>query len=377
MDITSLSNHKLPKISSYYNVKLTLLVNKYFGYWPSLNVNQRFYAIYTFFSFSLTIGAILLAELVYVIVYIRDFNKLTSISLLLFTNVVHVSKIQNLIRKRKQIRHLLEYVETGQFSNETDKYERIVTYFSWFGLFHYAINVLFGMGAITGWSIISLFSVDNDKIDRRLPSDGWFPYDPLKSPAFELTCVYEIIILHVCAFHNLALDHLTVGFMSVVCCQFVILNCNLQSIGDDVLNAENIKNDLSNSLKNKENDDLIYKRLVKCVEDHMTIIQFAKDVENIFNLPVFLQFLESCLVICVTAYQISQSESVVQAAFSGNWWKSSERYKRALRLMMVRAGRPLTITTGNLLTLSLSTFMGILKASYSFFTVLQSTNKKI
>ena len=43
----------------------------------------------------------------------------------------------------------------------------------------------------------------------------------------------------------------------------------------------------------------------------------------------------------------------------GNWWKLSERYKRALHIVMLRTYRPLIMHAGFFMTLSVSTFMGV------------------
>ncbi|KAL6429173.1 hypothetical protein ACFW04_008131 [Cataglyphis niger] len=64
---------------------------------------------------------------------------------------------------------------------------------------------------------------------------------------------------------------------------------------------------------------------------------------------------------------------IVTAAYSSNWFSNTKGFKRSLQIIMMRAHRPFTLTAGNIMLLSLDTFVEILRMSYSIFTVLQSS----
>nr|QHN69092.1 odorant receptor 6 [Sirex noctilio] len=243
--------------------------------------------------------------------------------------------------------------------------------------------------------------------------DGWYPYNITKSPAFEVTCAHQFIAVSMCCFHNVALDTLVTGLITIACCQLEQLKYKIITIEDDS-NAKSILTGYQGMQTSKihESNDRAYEELGKCIEHNNVIVNFTKEIQEIFGTSIFMQFLVNCIIICLTAFHITQmkvyipaeligmtaytccmtyqifiycwhgnelylqSQSVVLAAYSGNWWKYSERYKRAVRLIMIGASRPLTLTAGSLMTLSLQTFVGILRASYSFFTVLQTTTNK-
>ncbi|XP_012059742.1 PREDICTED: odorant receptor 2a-like [Atta cephalotes] len=136
---------------------------------------------------------------------------------------------------------------------------------------------------------------------------------------------------------------------------------------------------------------------------------FISEIQNIFGTVIFFQFLSNCMIICLIAFNVSQinvyipavligmltymccmtyqififcwhgnelhlhSMRLVTAAYSNNWFSNTERFKRGLQIMMIRAHRPLTLCAGRIMLLSLDTFMQIMRMSYSIFTVLQGS----
>lgn len=52
---------------------------------------------------------------------------------------------------------------------------------------------------------------------------------------------------------------------------------------------------------------------------------------------------------------------LVLAAYSNNWFTKTERFKRDLQIVMTRAHRPLTLSAGKVMELSLDTFMQVRK----------------
>jgi len=50
---------------------------------------------------------------------------------------------------------------------------------------------------------------------------------------------------------------------------------------------------------------------------------------------------------------------LVTAAYSNNWFSNTERFKRGLQIMMIRAHRPLILSAGRIMLLSLDTFVQV------------------
>ncbi|XP_026465415.1 odorant receptor 67c-like [Ctenocephalides felis] len=70
-----------------------------------------------------------------------------------------------------------------------------------------------------------------------------------------------------------------------------------------------------------------------------------------------------------------QSWKTAEAAYACNWYNCSATFCDALRLMMLRCSRPIKMTAGSFIDLSLQTYVTIVKASYSFFTVMNQNSK--
>nr|QNH68058.1 odorant receptor 34 [Apriona germarii] len=61
--------------------------------------------------------------------------------------------------------------------------------------------------------------------------------------------------------------------------------------------------------------------------------------------------------------------------WQSEWIEADNDFKKSMILTMMRAKKPLYLTVGNFAPLTLSTFIVIIKGSYSFFTVIKSTGE--
>nr|AOG12940.1 odorant receptor [Eogystia hippophaecolus] len=165
-------------------------------------------------------------------------------------------------------------------------------------------------------------------------------------------------------------------------------------------------------LMSPNEDETIGVLLRKCVLRHQVILETVRLLEEYFSAPILAQFTVSTVIICVTAYQLAfetvkmvrvismlaylldmmlqvfiycyqgnqlseESTEVAGAAYSCPWYSCSVRIRGAILVLMTRTTRIAKLTAGGFTNLSLSTFMAvritsiIIKASYTFFTVLQ------
>ncbi|KAJ8943735.1 hypothetical protein NQ318_007183 [Aromia moschata] len=67
-----------------------------------------------------------------------------------------------------------------------------------------------------------------------------------------------------------------------------------------------------------------------------------------------------------------QSDSIVNAIYMSEWYNYDNKSKKALITLMERAKRPMVVTAGKLLDLSLVTFTTIIRRSYSLLAVLKN-----
>ncbi|KAG7199457.1 hypothetical protein KM043_014083 [Ampulex compressa] len=205
--------------------------------------------------------------------------------------------------------------------------------------------------------------------------EGWYPCNVTATPAFEIISSHQGIAITIACFHNVAMDTLVTGLITVACCQLTLLSENLASISN-IDNEESIYR----SRDMERGHDIVrnsksYEALKDCIRHSNTIFDFVEEIQDIFSTVIFMQFFVNCIIICLIAFNIAQSANVLFAAYSGPWWHATESFKRSIQIIMTRAYRPLIFKAGNVMSLSLQTFVRILRMSYSTFTVLQSSTE--
>ncbi|XP_070510194.1 odorant receptor Or1 isoform X2 [Cardiocondyla obscurior] len=333
-------------------------------------------------------------------------SKLTAVATLLMTNSTHASKVIVLLRHQTRIQALLDAANSAAFSRYDEKHKDLLINYTWKGIFHHAVYQSFGGIAVFCWGFTPIADLLAGR-SRQLPMEGWYPYNITASPAFEITAAHQGIAIIIACFHNVAMDTLMTGLINVACAQFAILERNIISI-DNEKGIRGMQSDNESKFE-IEGRILSYRLLKRCAMHSNMIFHFTNEIQDIFGIVIFFQFLSNCVIICLIAFNVSQmtiyipavligmltymccmtyqififcwhgnelylhSMRLVTAAYSNNWFSNSERFKRSLQIVMIRAHRPLTLSAGKVMSLSLNTFVQIMRMSYSIFTVLQGS----
>nr|AXM05152.1 odorant receptor [Campoletis chlorideae] len=384
MDDDNGVSSKLPHIEPNKNLKISLKLLSYIGNWPPDNNYKNLYYVYSFLFFTLVIIVYLLVQLGFMISVWGDIEGMIAGSFLLMTNTGNGYKMIVVLVRHKRIRRLVEIIKGKIFSGENERYEKVLTRYTWLGILHHLTYQSLGAISITCWALGSIFDILKGGA-RRLPVESWYPFDVNVSPYFEITYCQQILGQMILCFHNIALDTLVTNFINVACCQLQILKLNVQSIGHD----HQIDHD-SSIYKQRA-----HKQLNDCVEHSKAIISFTNEIQDIFGTSILFQCFVNCAIICLTAFHITRmenfapaeilgtglylcgmiyqifiycwhgnelalhSERIALAAYSGKWWKFDNRYKNTLIILILRAQRPLVLTAGKILILSLETFTSV------------------
>ncbi|XP_026480257.1 putative odorant receptor 92a [Ctenocephalides felis] len=143
-----------------------------------------------------------------------------------------------------------------------------------------------------------------------------------------------------------------------------------------------------------------------CIEEHQKLIE----IENIFSPSILVNFIGSSLMICLSGFQITESLIVIElityiiflttsllqiytlcsygnqlidtsgeiawAAYDSPWTDASMKYKKSLQFIILRAQRQQTYTAMKFSTVSFESFASVLKASFSYFTLLRTVFSK-
>ncbi|XP_070153343.1 odorant receptor Or2-like [Polyergus mexicanus] len=238
---------------------------------------------------------------------------------------------------------------------------------------------------------------------RSLPIYRWAPFDLSSIYVFLPTLIFQCVALVLCANSSVAHETLISGMMIQTCAQFEIL-CHRAHILP-VLLTEAEKN-------SKSDEDLIAreKAIIRdLIYHHLYIYKFAHTVNAVFTVIMFIQFSLISLVLCMSVYRLSTMTSLFTIDFAymfsylcsmlmqiflycwyGNevtlksidvgiaiyemdWTKLRIRVMKDLIIIMMRAGKPVKMSSGYVVTLNVESFMNILKISYSSYNFLKDS----
>ncbi|XP_049947354.1 odorant receptor Or2-like [Schistocerca serialis cubense] len=80
---------------------------------------------------------------------------------------------------------------------------------------------------------------------------------------------------------------------------------------------------------------------------------------------------------CWSAHNVlEEGAAVSEAAYGCSWYEGSPRFKRALRIVMCRAQKPLVVTAGKLYPISRATFVSLVNASYTYYALLSRVHNR-
>lgn len=398
-------------IAPNFHLRVSLTIVYFLGTWPPAGKFRLPYLLYTACSFTFILGILLAAEIANVLAHWGDMSKLVAVATLLMTNSTHASKVVVLLRRQARIQALLDAANSLAFSRHDEKYEDLLISYAWKGLFHHAVYQSFGGIAVFCWGFTPIADLVAGR-SRRLPMEGWYPYNTTATPAFEITAAHQGIAIIIACFHNVAMDTLMTGLIVVACSQLAILEHNITSIDNEegIRKLQNSDNDKSGSLAAERRAmSSSYQLLKRCAVHNNMIFHFTNEIQDIFGTVIFFQFLSNCVIICLIAFKVSQmkvyipavligmltymccmtyqififcwhgnelhlhSTRLATAAYSSNWFSNTEGFKRGLQIVMTRSHRPFTLSAGKIMMLSLDTFVQIMRTSYSIFTVLQGS----
>ncbi|XP_015127536.1 odorant receptor Or1 isoform X2 [Diachasma alloeum] len=143
-------------------------------------------------------------------------------------------------------------------------------------------------------------------------------------------------------------------------------------------------------------------RVSTCVEFALAIERFANEIKDIFQAGILVQFIASCLIVCASLFALTilppksfqffslaqylacmliqiflycwrgnevslKFSDLADAIYTCDWTSCDERFRRSMDIIMSRSQKPVILLIGGLFSLSVETFISILKSAYSFF----------
>lgn len=174
-----------------------------------------------------------------------------------------------LLREQARIQALLDTANSPVFHRHDKVHQDLLKSYTKKGIFHHAVYQSFGAIAVFCWGFTPIADLIAGR-SRRLPIEGWYPYNTTTTPAFEITAGHQGIGIILACFHNVAMDTLMTGLITVACCQLAILERNIMSINNEKSISGMQSKDTLFAIEERA---LCYRRLKQCAVHNSVIFR--------------------------------------------------------------------------------------------------------
>ncbi|CAG9853758.1 unnamed protein product [Phyllotreta striolata] len=261
-------------------------------------------------------------------------------------------------------------------------------------------GLLFSLGSI----VMPLLSHNA----KELPYKCLYDFDTSVTPLYQIMYITESVLnAYIINCTVLGFDFLFMGVGENLINQYIMLRLTIENFGTKwVTNFNNKIRKLGLAEHLEGEDNTVF--LKNYISHHQIIIRSTKIVENIFNLIAALQLCSSVVAICVSAFiatrenvgtaQIAtmgsylighliqlnfycavgndllyESNSLTNHMFASNWYRIKNiSLQKDFIFVIKNAQVPAKITAFKVFTLDYSTYIKVLRLSFSFYTLLSS-----
>ncbi|XP_043480712.1 odorant receptor Or1-like [Leptopilina heterotoma] len=239
-----------------------------------------------------------------------------------------------------------------------------------------------------------------------LPLPAWFPYSLQDSSlVFIFSYVYQTIGIIMTITISVGMDSLALTTILQICGQIEIIMHRFNLLSEvSHENNDNIK--ISDGSYNDKETELTK----HCIKHLLFIYSLAKNLNKQFGLVIFLQFFASMFNLCAIIFNLSKvslgsqvgcimifavatyvlqiyfycfygdqitekSLEIAQTIYFLNWEALKIKTKKTLIIIMIRSSRPIQLTGASIVTMSIDTFMKVVKSTYSAYNLLKNTSQ--
>ncbi|XP_037911475.1 odorant receptor 2a-like isoform X2 [Hermetia illucens] len=226
-------------------------------------------------------------------------------------------------------------------------------------------------------------------LERRLVCPAWYPFDWRHSTwKYSIARGHQSVVFLICLLQNVSSDTFPAIYMHVLKTHVKTLNIRTRRLGMDATESWQATNaELIQCIK----DQQMYFHTVRKVTSPAIFVQFLATVidacitavcvfcveGNLFEAIFFGQYF-LCIILEIALYcyfgdeLVVESSQITDAIYSCNWMDQDKMFKKNLLVFMQSTQEGMTIVAGGIFPVNLTTFVSVLKSSYSFFAVLMT-----
>ncbi|XP_023309827.1 odorant receptor Or2-like [Anoplophora glabripennis] len=394
------------------HLKITMYISAVLGVWPFIfedkPVLRKIYDVYSkciFCYYLLYVLAAIIQLFIIVTDEVLDVDEIVAnlcITLLNFVAILRVKAI-----KTERVKNIIQNVfklEEKMMNSGNDEIIEIYnrharqnqTCNKIFLVNLYLVDILYFIHPLYVEDTIKYYPNRNETVViKALPLSTWYPFDQQKH--YVLTYLWEEMDVFMATTFIGCSDIFAFSLIIFGVGQIKILKLILSNFQEF---AMNIKDQLHCS-----QEEASYITLRECILKHQEIIEYINEYNLIMKNIMVLDFLLSSvelasgvLTLLVTEMTLPNTIYSSQLAFSlflrvlvyywyaneimvhgseigmalcnSNWYEESERVQKMMVIMLMRCNRELYLEIGPFAAMTLRTFLGVLKATYSYITVI-------
>ncbi|XP_051158295.1 odorant receptor 9a-like [Leptopilina boulardi] len=250
---------------------------------------------------------------------------------------------------------------------------------------------------LTNLSAMSFFIFSPSKKNNfKLPFKVWIPYSLNSRALYFLTYIHQGLstILAVCV--TSSVETLALVIILQICAQYEMLIYRLNLLPE--LSKKNYSKLLTYQMESKILKD--------CVNHHIHIFSIAEKLNELFSFVIFAQYFASMTTLCTVTFQLSKLSSfdskswglisvllsslmqiflycsvgetimtkslaIMEKIYEIKWSMITNRTKRDLIVIMIRASRPVKFMGFKMVIMSIDTFVQSVKMAFSAYNLLK------
>ncbi|XP_026674960.1 uncharacterized protein LOC108631830 [Ceratina calcarata] len=313
---------------------------------------------------------------------------------------VHKKKFFKLIAHMKE--HFWHENYNQQESVIVEDTERLCKYFVYiFTFFCQSTVFCYCLRTIVG-------NIGRNESERELIFNMWLDLPLSMTPYFEITFTIQAVALYQIGMLYFCFDNVFCIMCLHVAGQFRVLQYRMSNM-PMVKGMKNLNGNSTAELSKQ-----CHVSLINYIEEHKALIEFCATLEGIFRIIILGQVSLFSLLICILGYQIAlvdlpliwnftfamflsagmiqlwmftyscdcvtqESLNVAAAVYAGPWIhlsmdKFGAMIRKNLEFVIMRSGRPSSLTALGFFPISLQTYTKIMSTAMSYFTLLKQSS---
>ncbi|XP_019870447.2 odorant receptor 4-like isoform X2 [Aethina tumida] len=397
-----------------------VLTLKLFGIWVPNNLSNFKEKLYHFYM--CTFLGIAWLYFISEIIIIKDthkslFDLISNIGLLI-THVVGVIKFSTLFFRRKKIEEMMQILQSNRFKYESvgdfkpsdmfNESKEISSKHTW------CLFVVYGLVGISAHfsGLINMGGISSDEVINCSDYVAYYSYFPFNMDSIGKCHILFFLMdvpLIIFALYIAAFDSLFGTLANCLKCQLLIVCKAFTSIRERVLTKLNLPQDFQ-IFRDEQHpmlEQALFEEMKRCTVHLSYLIRVHTGIEEIFTYVILTQSIVSLIVFATCLYVgssvplmspeffshmeyfvavfmqfttycwygseiIFAGHSVGPSIFNSDWTSTSERFKKAMILNIIRMRNGLHFSIGKFTPLTVATLITVLRGSFSYFAVFKS-----